>query len=95
MQVEGMTKTEALDALHDWHGPLTAELEQNAEPKLCFALGIWNAALPLAGTIAERYLAETRGIDVGKLPATVPEALRFHPHCVFGARGSPVAGASR
>jgi DNA polymerase len=86
MQVEGMTKTEALGALHDWHGPLTAELEQNAEQKLCFALGIWNAALPLAGTIAERYLAETRGIDIGKLPATVHEAMRFHPRCVFGAQ---------
>jgi DNA polymerase len=86
MQVESMTKTEALAALQDWHGPVTAELEQNAEQKLDFALSIWTAAVPLQGSIGERYLAETRGIDVGKLPATIHEALRFHPHCVFGAR---------
>jgi hypothetical protein len=47
-------------------------------------MSIWNAAVPLRGTIGERYLAETRGIDVDKLPPTIHEALRFHPHCVFG-----------
>ena len=48
--------------------------------------GIWDAALPLAGTLGERYLAETRGIDVTQLPPTIHEALRFHPSCPFGAR---------
>jgi hypothetical protein len=43
--------------------------------------------LPLAGSVGERYLTETRAIDVGKLPPTIHEALRFHPHCVFGAHG--------
>jgi len=42
--------------------------------------------LPLAGTLGERYLADTRGIDVGKLPSTIHEALRFHPRCPFGSR---------
>jgi DNA polymerase bacteriophage-type len=85
-RVEGMTKAEAMNALHDWCGPTTAKLKQSAEEKLDFVLGIWNAAQPIAGTLGERYLAETRGIDVSKLPPTIHEALRFHPNCVFGAR---------
>jgi hypothetical protein len=87
MKVEGMTRAEAMDALHEWSGPTTAEQARSAEDKLEFALSVWNAALPLAGSIGERYLAETRAIDVGKLPPTIHEALRFHPHCVFGAHG--------
>jgi len=83
-KVEGMTKAEAIDALINWSGPITAELAHNAEEKLEFALGIWNAALPLADSIGEHYFADTRGIDVSKLPPTIHEALRFHPHCVFG-----------
>jgi predicted Fe-S protein YdhL (DUF1289 family) len=85
MQAEGMTRAEVLDALHDWSGPVTVELQRSAEERLDFALEIWNAALPLAGSIGERYLAETRGIDIGKLPASINDALRFHPNCVFGA----------
>src|SRR5262245_40600202 len=84
-KVEGMTRTEAMDALHDWSGPVTAELKQTADEKLDFVLGIWNAAQPLHGTVGERYLAETRGIEVGKLSPAINDALRFHPHCVFGA----------
>jgi DNA polymerase len=85
MRVEGMTRAEALDALHDWSGPVTAELKQTADEKLDFVLGIWNAAQPLHGTVGERYLAETRGIEIGKLSPAINDALRFHPHCVFGA----------
>jgi hypothetical protein len=48
-------------------------------------LSIWDAAVPLRGTIGERYLAETRGIDVGRLPTSIDEALRFHSRCVFGS----------
>jgi len=83
-RVEGMTKAEAVAALQDWSGPATVQQQQSVEEKLDFALGIWNAAQPLAGTIGERYFAETRKIDVGKLPSTIHEALRFHPNCVFG-----------
>jgi len=86
-KVEGMTRVEAMDALHEWSGPATPEQTRSAKDKLEFALSIWNAALPLAGSIGERYLAETRAIDVSKLPSTIHEALRFHPHCVFGAHG--------
>ena len=35
-------------------------------------------ARPIAGTIAERYLAETRRIDVAGLPANISDSLRFH-----------------
>jgi DNA polymerase len=83
--VERMTRAEAMDALHDWSGPATPEQARSAEDKLEFALSIWNTALPLTGSIGERYLAETRKIDVGKLSPTIHEALRFHPHCIFGA----------
>jgi hypothetical protein len=84
-RVEGMTRSEALDTLHDWTGPKTTEQKQSDEQKLDFALGIWNAAQPLCGTLGGRYLSETRKIDVSKLPPAINDALRFHPRCVFGA----------
>ena len=36
------------------------------------------------GTLAARYLADTRGIDLDALPANIDDALRFHPNCPFG-----------
>ena len=49
------------------------------------ALQWWNGAQPIAGTLAARYLAEVRGIDLDVLPDDISErALRFHPNCVFG-----------
>jgi DNA polymerase len=86
MRVEGMTKTEAMAALQDWSGPVTIDQQQDEASRAALAKEIWLAAQPLAGTIGERYLAETRGIDVGKLPPKIEDALRFHPRCVFGAR---------
>src|SRR5262245_18203475 len=71
MQVEGMTRVEALDALHDWSAPITPELKQSAGEKIDYALTWWNGAGPLAGTLGERYLADTRGIDIGKLPVGI------------------------
>ena len=50
---------------------------------------LWQAAIPLLGSIGERYLSETRGIDVGKLPADIHESLRFHPRCPFGSDTAP------
>ena len=50
---------------------------------------IWNESKPIAGTLAERYLAETRGIDVGALPPNIDNALRFHPRCPFGDKRHP------
>jgi DNA polymerase len=85
-RVEGMTRTEAIAALQDWSGPACSEQRHDTAERVAFALRLWNAALPLVGTLGERYLAETRGIDVGQLPASIHETLRFHPSCPFGAR---------
>ena len=85
-QVEGMTKAEAIAALQDWSGPVSIDRQQDTAARCTLAKEIWLAAQPLTGTIGERYLAETRGIDVSKLSPTIHNALRFHPRCVFGAR---------
>ena len=86
MQVEGMTKAEAIVTLQDWPGPISTRQQRDIAARVAFALELWNAASSLRGTIAEHYLAETRGIDIGKLPPTIDEALRFHARCVFGSR---------
>jgi DNA polymerase len=51
------------------------------------AMRYWNAAQPIAGTLAERYLADIRKIDVSVLPADVD--LRFHPRCYFNGDSLP------
>jgi len=81
-RVEGMTKVEAIAALQDWSGSVT--IEQDVTSRTALAKDIWLAAQPLAGTIGERYLAETRGIDVTKLPPTIHNALRFIPAACSG-----------
>ena len=86
MRVEAMTKAEAIGALQDWSGPVTQDRSDEVAERIAYALKLWAEAQPIAGTLAERYLAETRAIDVSKLPATIHDALRFHPHCAFGAR---------
>jgi DNA polymerase len=85
-QIEGMTEAEAIALIKDWTGPQTS-LPQNGDDeaaKLAFIKSIWIAAQPLAGSIAEQYLDETRHIDVTKLPADIHRSLRFHPACIFG-----------
>jgi putative DNA primase/helicase len=47
--------------------------EQHAK-HLSYARSIWDAAKPAKGTLVERYLVETRGLE---LPET--DAIRFHP----------------
>ena len=61
----------------------TAERDDAAE-KLAFIKSIWTSTQPLLGSIAARYLDETRQIDVTKLPEDIHRSLRFHPNCVFG-----------
>jgi CHC2 zinc finger/Toprim domain len=83
MLVEGKTRKEAIHVLENWNGPAAARPanEEDAERALTSALRLWEAARPIAGTLAIRYLAQVRGIDTGALP---DEALRFHPRCPFG-----------
>jgi hypothetical protein len=84
MRVDGMTKAEAIAALQEWTGPAMTEQQQDIEARVDFARQTWNAAEPLIGSIGERYLAETRGIEISKLPPTLHDVLRFHPRCAFG-----------
>ena len=47
------------------------------------AVALFRQARSLEGTFGERYLRETRGIDLGALP-DLTHAIRFHPLCPFG-----------
>jgi Toprim domain len=81
-----MTRAEAMLAIHDWTAPAKRTFLNGGDEhdRHAFWMGLWTGAQELRGTIAERYLAETRGIDVTRLPADLYASLRFHPHCVFG-----------
>ena len=87
MQVELMIRSEAIAAMMDWSGPSDADA-LGAE-KIDYALSWWESAVPHTGTPGERYLAETRAIDISKLPGSINEVLRFHPRCVFGDSPTP------
>jgi hypothetical protein len=67
-------------------GAPTCDEAKVADPeRIARAMKWWNEAGPIAGTLAARYLADERGVDLDVLPADVSErALRFHPACVFG-----------
>jgi hypothetical protein len=86
-----MTRAEAIVALQDWSGPVTTAIQDRPDPaeRRKKALALWTAATPWRGTIAERYLGESRGVDVAALPASVDEALRFHRWCPFGGGACP------
>jgi DNA polymerase len=90
-EVEGLTRTEAFNVLQDWTGPVTtvAWERPDAEERRRRALAIWDEATSLRGTLGERYLAETRGVELGRLPTTIDEVLRFHRHCPFGTGFHP------
>ena len=83
-RAEGMTVAEAVSFIKDWPGAPAPQNGGDDAEKLAFVKSIWTSAQPLLGSIAERYLDETRGIDISKLPADIHRSLRFHPNCVFG-----------
>ena len=92
VRVEGMNRAEAIAAIQDWEPPARCTVTTSAESKAdktAAAMTLWNAASSLLGSMGERYLSETRGIDVGKLPADIHESLRFHPRCPFGSDTAP------
>jgi hypothetical protein len=85
MRVEGMDRAGALYVLETWDGPRqSTHTSDNGEARRAFALQLWEQARPITGTLAARYLSETRKIDLAALPANIDEALRFHPRCPFG-----------
>jgi hypothetical protein len=59
------------------------ETPADSEAKRRRALQLWHQSRPIAGTLAERYLTEHRGIDLTALPDAAT-SLRFHPRCPFG-----------
>jgi DNA polymerase len=96
IRVEGLSAEDAQALLRDGPGSEQSEYEprppgakRSAADKLAFVERLWSSAQPLLGTIGARYLDETRGIDLGKLPADINDTLRFHPHCVFGTHYLP------
>jgi hypothetical protein len=79
---EGLSHEEAIALIWDWDGPV-APRQPTEESKTARALELWTQGVPIAGTLAERYLRETRGIDVTGLPAN-SDNLRFLARCPFG-----------
>jgi DNA polymerase len=56
---------------------------------LAYAHRLWEQAQPIAGTLAARYLAEVRGVDVNALAPNIETVLRFHPTCPFNGNRHP------
>jgi hypothetical protein len=83
-QIEGMEGEEAAQFLARWDGPIAPVITKHPEYTRAFALRLWDEAQSIANTLAARYLAETRRIDLAGLPADIDLALRFHPRCPFG-----------
>ena len=86
MTIEKLSRAEAVHLLKTWDGPVTPKPSALGDEiaKRAFALQLWEQARPIAGTLAARYLADIRGVDLTVLPANIDEALRFHPRCSFG-----------
>jgi hypothetical protein len=89
VQAEGLSESEALTVIANWTENGSSVSAADHEQKIEYALSHWHKAVPIAGTLAERYLSETRGIDTGRLPANASNTLRFHPNCVFGQERLP------
>ena len=90
VEAEGMTQAEAAALILDWNEEQSAPSRTQKPDKTDrreYALALWNKAGPIAGTWAERYLAETRKIAIDKLPAEIGDSLRFLGRCPYdGAR---------
>ena len=79
--------------LDNWDGPgrsreRRAHADDDAE-RTARALKLWDAAKPIAGTLAARYLAEIRGIDLDALPADIGECAALSSDT---ARSAPAPG---
>src|SRR5262245_11281233 len=78
---------EDMDDLPDDALARVANVKDNTQT-LERGLKLWNEANPIANTLAARYLAETRKLDLTVLPTSIDEVLRFHPRCPFGGNGA-------
>jgi hypothetical protein len=61
---------------------LCARNESRSTARSPLSPAAWEAAQPIADTLAIKYLANVRRIDTNTLPDSAP--LRFHPRCPFG-----------
>jgi DNA polymerase I-like protein with 3'-5' exonuclease and polymerase domains len=87
MQTEKMTREEAVHFLQNWNGQrvtVRPASKTSDEENIQAALRLWEQGVPIAGTLAARYLADTRRIDLAALPADIDAVLRFHSRCPFG-----------
>jgi hypothetical protein len=83
VRVEGMTAAEAATCIQDWPIERAPRDTDDEAEKLAYIKSIWASAQGLTGSVAERYLDETRDIDLTRL-GDIHGSLRFHPNCVFG-----------
>jgi hypothetical protein len=60
----------------------------DAAARVEFAQKIWSQSAPLAGSLGERYLRQTRCIDL----ESWPPSLRFHPQLFHGPSGRTFPG---
>ena len=85
MQTKKMTRQEAVHFLRNWNGRTARPpIQPNSDEKTQAALRLWEQGTSITGTLAARYLADTRRIDLAALPANIDAVLRFHSCCVFG-----------
>jgi len=84
MRVEDLDHDDALHVLETWDGPVTHRAPARDDENKARGLQLWDAARPIAGTLAARYLADIRRVDLDALPADINCVLRFHPCCPFG-----------
>ena len=76
VEAEGMTRTEAAKLILEWDGERRVAPADDKKPaNSARALALWNGGKPIAGTLAERYLAETRKIAIDRLPDTITDSL--------------------
>jgi DNA polymerase I-like protein with 3'-5' exonuclease and polymerase domains len=68
--------------------PAASTTAQSNVDTLKSGIQLWQAAVSIRGTLAERYLIETRKLDLAVLP-DIDQALRFHPHCPFDGNRYP------
>jgi DNA polymerase len=84
MTTEGMDRNQAVAFLATWDGPPTPRLSHTGDESRAVAMGLWDEAQSITSTLAARYLAEHRQIDLAALPDRHMDALRFHSRCPFG-----------
>jgi putative DNA primase/helicase len=60
----------------------TAQLPDDTVDRIGWARSLWRATVPAKGTLAERYLVESRRLE---LPDSA--AIRFHPRLKFSSNG--------